>query len=541
MRFRKTIFALLTLTALLAFSPARVPAQTGVDSNLPGAGFGPQDTSVPTLHVTTRETVIDVLVTDNKGQTVRGLTHADFTVEEDGKPQPIRSFREYDKSTPPAPPLKLPPNTYTNARSLPANGPVQIFLFDVMGSPPPCMVGAKPYIADYLRTMPAGTQVVLFALSPSKGLILLNDFTSDGPAAAAALLNSLDAEWFRNPVVAKPIAIAGMNQIAAYIAGIHGRKNLIWVVPGMPLMITRDGGYAQRSAMAPDMTYIHDLMDLYDRFTQEQIAIYPLNPCGIHDLNGDDQEVADATGGALENTNDYKGEAARFVESTSHMYTLSYVPTRPDEDGHFHPIKITVDRPGLHLVYRNGYNDEQPHPPDPALIHDLIQGPMRLGALPSTQILFDLKVESGSVSSSKSSASPIPSAAIPHTKGTPYNVIYIIDPKRIALPQTPDGVRTASIELDLGAYDLYGQRVATRSQTFKITITPAQYNGFFRTPLKFSLPIDLPRGQLKLRAGLFDTVANKAGTLEIPLKVEKGPAIKKPDAAKDAPGGTSQP
>jgi hypothetical protein len=41
--------------------------------------------------------------------------------------------------------------------------------------------------------------------------------------------------------------------------------------------------------------------------------------------------------------------------------------------------------------------------------------------------------------------------------------------------------------------------------------------------LKFSLSIGLPRGQLKLRAGVFDTAANKAGTLEIPLTVPKNP------------------
>jgi hypothetical protein len=311
-----------------------------------------------------------------------------------------------------------------------------------------------------------------------------------------------------------------MNKIADYVAAIRGRKNLIWIVPGMPLMITRDGGYANAVGAPPDMTIVHRLMDLYDIFTREEIAVYPLNPCGIHAPLGDDQDVADATGGATDNTNDFRSEAAKFVDSTSHMYTLSYVPTRPDEDGHFHPIKITVDRPGLHLVYRTGYNDEQPSPPAPALIHDMIQGPMRLGALPSTQLLFDLNVQPAS--SSKPNASQIPPLkAAPHTKGSPYNAVFIFDPTELTLTQAPDGTRTAAIEIDLGAYDSFGQLVATRSQTFKITVTAAQYPGFIRAPLRFPLPIDLPRGQLTLRAGLFDTVANQAGTLEIPLLADK--------------------
>jgi len=75
--------------------------------------------------------------------------------------------------------------------------------------------------------------------------------------------------------------------------------------------------------------------------------------------------------------------------------------------------------------------------------------------------------------------------------------------------------------VDLGAFDFYGNLVSARSQTFKLTVTPAQYTGFYRKPLNLSLAIDLPRGQLALRAGVFDTAASKAGTLEIPLTIPK--------------------
>lgn len=272
---------------------------------------------------------------------------------------------------------------------------------------------------------------------------------------------------------------------------------------------------------------VHERMDLYDIFTREQIAIYPFDPNGVHGLGCstlEDAAVAEGTGGDLSNSNDFASSIATIVDSTSHFYTLSYVPTRPDEDGHFHPIKISVDRPGLHLSYRTGYNDEQPAPPDPALVHDMIQGPMRLGAIPATQILFDLQAQPSAAPSpaqpdlqlaKSSSPSPL------HTKGAPYTAHFQFDPNQIALTQNPDGTRTASIELDLGAYDFYGNLVAARSQTLKIAVTPAQYAGFFRAPLKFSLPIDLPRGQLTLRAGVFDTAASKAGTLEIPLTIPK--------------------
>src|SRR6202041_3517958 len=114
--------------------------------------------------------------------------------------------------SPPAPARTLPPNTYTNSTALPASGPVQIFVFDLLGTPPDIMERAKKYFAEYFRTMPAGTQVALFEFSPTKGLALLQGFTSDGPATAA-IINNLDVEWIHNPVYGYPIAIAGFNRI----------------------------------------------------------------------------------------------------------------------------------------------------------------------------------------------------------------------------------------------------------------------------------------------------------------------------------------
>ena len=108
-----------TLALLLALSAVPVAAHA-------------QPTS--TLQVYSRETLVDVTVTDAQGHPVRGLKQSDFTVEEDGHPQPISSFYEYDQTSPPAPARTLPPSTYTNSTALPANGPVQVILFDLLGA-----------------------------------------------------------------------------------------------------------------------------------------------------------------------------------------------------------------------------------------------------------------------------------------------------------------------------------------------------------------------------------------------------------------------
>jgi VWFA-related protein len=532
---RRAALVFIALSLAILFCAPFASAQ--IESNLPGAGFDqPKPTkqsSVPTLKVYSRETVIDVVATDGKGQPVTGLQQSDFTVLEDGKPQPLRSFRENTTTAPPAQ-RPLPPNTYTNAQALPTTGPVQIFLIDLVRSSTENIVRSRPYIADYFRTMPAGTQVAIFLLSPTKGLMLVQGFTTDGNLAASVLDKHTDAEWYVPPGqhIDNAASIAAINQLADYVAGIKGRKNLIWV--GAPILIVRDGGL---SWGVSDMTVVRRLMDLYDRFTREQIAIYPLDPGGLGNFNLSAADVAEQTGGTISGpSNDYKGVITKFVDQSSHFYTLSYVPTRPDPDGHFHPITIKVNRPGVHLSYRTGWNDEQPQPLDPIVKQRMIQGPMRLGALPTTQLLFDLEVQPTPPSNSlayaraeatlKQKKNWDKNALQKSPKGTPYDVTFRFDPTQIAFSESPDGKHTANLEFDLGAYDLYSELLVARSQVIKISIPPSQYAQFMQTTFRFYLPIPLPKGQLALRAGLFDTVANTSGSFQLTLAVPRQTAKK---------------
>src|SRR6202021_499167 len=55
-----------------------------------------------TLQVYSRLTVVDVTATDAEGQPVYGLKQSDFTILEDGKPQPIRNFQEVGAEPPDA-------------------------------------------------------------------------------------------------------------------------------------------------------------------------------------------------------------------------------------------------------------------------------------------------------------------------------------------------------------------------------------------------------------------------------------------------------
>ena len=491
----------------------------------------PQDasqTSVPTLHVTSREVIVDVEVTDANGKPVHGLKQSDFSIEENGKPQPIRSFREFGTEIPVAEPaaVKLPPGVYTNSQSTPLSGPVNILLIDALHSNPVNIFRELQGATEYLTTMPQGTKVAIFLLAQS-GTHMLQGFTSDRDLLLRAVHNnpaSVPLTLSGQPVDRHTMnwaTVDAFNQIAVYVAGIKGRKNLIWLVPGIPVPLMRDGGYGWGNG---DMSLVHRLMDVYERYTAEQIAVSPLDPRGVVGLGMAQlraEAVAEQSGGeAFYNNNDLNSLIAKAINHGAQFYTLSYIPPKQKDDGHYHHIKVElVDQPKLHLVYRQGYNAERvPTLDAPAPGPALMKASMEGNTPPATQILFDVGVWPGYLTSSNPQAQP--DAKSKPGKTVRYELHYGFPPSEISFTEDADGMLHGSLEFDAVAYDIYRKRVALLTQTVPMNLTPAQYDEFVaKHAFSFVQQLDLPFGQISLHVGILDNVNSKVGTLEVPVYV----------------------
>jgi len=527
----------LTLPAFVAGAAQTDP--TAVDQFAAPSSQGIPQSSVPTLHVTTREIVVDVEVTDANGNPVHGLKQSDFSIEENGKPQPIRSFREFGTEIPvaePAPP-KLPLGVYTNSQSTPASGPVNILLIDALHSDSLSIVRGLQGATGYLTTMPQGTRVAIFWLSQS-GTHMLQGFTSDRDSLLRAVRTGrtdfgacLNGQCLVRYQIDRT-TIDAMNQIAAYVAGIKGRKNLLWITPGMPVDLMRDGGYAwamdgRGRPVDIDMSLVHRLMDAYERFTAEQIAVSPVDPRGVLTVMGMAQLKAEAvaadTGGeAFYNSNDLKASIAKAVSDGSWFYTLTYIPPKQKDDGHYHRIKVElVDQPKLHLVYRQGYNAERvPTQDAPAPGPALMKASMEGKAPVATQILFDVGVWPGALSNPASGPQPQPVTKSKAGKTVRYELHYGFPPSEIAFTEEPDGTLHGSLEFDAVAYDVFGKRVALLTQTVAMNLTPVQYDEFVaKHAYSFVQQLDLPLGQISLHVGILDNISSKVGTLEAPVYV----------------------
>ena len=91
---------------------------------------------IPTLKARVRLVVVDVVVTNSKGEAVSGLKKEDFEVSEDGAPQTVSVFEEHRGASPTQ--TKLPPmpqGVDTNFPLTPTADSVNIILLDALNTP----------------------------------------------------------------------------------------------------------------------------------------------------------------------------------------------------------------------------------------------------------------------------------------------------------------------------------------------------------------------------------------------------------------------
>lgn len=139
----------------------------------------------------------------------------------------------------------------------------------------------------------------------------------------------------------------------------------------------------------------------------------------------------------------------------------------------------------------------------------------------STQLLFDVKVEPAN-RPPKPTDPPVMGVLDPKLKDKPltrYGLLFALPASQITFADGPDGTHSGSLTFAAAAYDTDGKLVNSLGQTIQLPLSAGEYQQFLKTPFQYYLQLDLPPGQFFFRAGVFDGVSNKVGTLEIPVNV----------------------
>jgi VWFA-related protein len=318
---RGTDFVVLLAAASLLMPHGMVAAQDA--SSTPASQTAPPGYSTTVFKANVRRVIVDVVVTDSKGNPVRGLTKADFSVAEDGNPQQILSFDAngfnpgMDYLPPNLPPE--PPNTFVNLPRTPEKGPLYVLLYDLVNMDNPDQMEltvnqhydqmfGRQQLLKFIQNKPEGARFAIFVRSD--GLHLIQGFTSDKQQLLAAvdphhpgphipMVFLMGQNWDRGDQYS---AMEVLRYLAEYLDGLPGRKNLIWFSGAFPLSLT--------PTREDVFDYSEEVKATLDLVAQDQIAIYPVDVRGV--VVADWKATSGDPGGAADSGGQY---SARNVGS----------------------------------------------------------------------------------------------------------------------------------------------------------------------------------------------------------------------------------
>lgn len=357
----------------------------------------------PLFKLEVRRVPVDVTVTDKQGNPVKGLKKSDFLVEEDKKPQKILSFDYFDGSKVDFVPPKLPPmpaNTYINVPRTPERGPLYILYYDMVNTAPENQMEFRHQLLRFVEEAPAGVRIALFV--NARRLQLVQGFTTDHELLKQAILYQGDGPHIPKVFIYGSTFGAGdaggvlsnLDFMSQYLAGIPGRKNLIWMasqfpIPSAPTVVggaqMAGGGPPPSMAVGPQggpevLDYTDLMWDMihrtYTAMMKAQVALYPVDLKGVTGADAYGQaadamidhsymdSIAAATGGKAYYSNNRLGELIRdAISDGASYYSLMYEPSAknfPSTKGYEQQRTITVSLKGKKkgeyiLRYREGY------------------------------------------------------------------------------------------------------------------------------------------------------------------------------------------
>ena len=581
------------------------------------------------IRVSSNMVLEEVSVSDAHNNPVHGLKQDDFKILEDGKPQVLRSFEEHqtpnaEEAAKFAPMPKLGPGVFTNYTVAPAVGAVNVVLLDTLNTPLQNQSYVRSQLLAYIKDMKPGTRVAIFGMS--RELHLLQGFTSNPEILKAAMTgkkgeshsstlmeNSVEGDLGADTAESDAMtaaagndpslteAIAGvqqfeaeqqayqlemralytldcMNQLARYLAGIPGRKNLIWFSASFPVDLLPNGDLADPFAAMGDSE--DEFRETVTLLARSHVAVFPVDARGLmvnpamnaentgmkydnHAQGKKDTQaffdqtasehstmlqLADKTGGkAFINTNGLKDAVDRAVESGSNYYTLSYYPANHRWDGKYHSVSVKVADPKVKLTYRLGYYADDPDGlPDkknaPILASTMhavadpvastritaLRAAMQFGAPEPTQIVMKVRaVPLGSKQEDAVADGNVPDPKL-HGPYQRYAVDYAADARHIQFVPNADGTFKVSLEFAVLVYDDQGKLYNSISKVAGAdSITAAKRATMLKSGMQFHQEISVPvKGNYYLRAGIHDRQNDAMGAVEMDVNDVKAAADK---------------
>jgi len=464
------LLAAVMLTIAAAQSPS--PNSSAASQAAPPSQVQQADNAAK---VKARVVTVDVVAENSRGDAVRGLKPEDFEISDGvkrGSQKIVRfAFVDNQPSTPAAKPASArqpqPHGSYTNQAAFAGlTAAPTVVLMDALNSEGPTQADARHNMIRLLKTLPPGTPVVVLLLGES--LEAVQTFSSDpavlraavdrakGPSASldpasengshSLSLVALGENGEKEDYVSRQIddfergnrttdtmnfrvgtTVSALTNIARYLSGYPGRKNLIWVSASFPICLEAKPT-VEKDAFGEPRAFAERVQDAARALTDAQVALYPMDArvagtnevdlpmsaaggsgtaivqgtlrgsvhterdAGIASDATMDELARDTGGKTCKNTNDLSACIEGALKDSSSYYELTYNPQSDDWSGGFLNISMKSTRPGVKLSFRRSYfagDAEAPTSQQPA--DQLLKQACR-DLLPSTTIPLAARV-----------------------------------------------------------------------------------------------------------------------------------------------------
>lgn len=375
--------------------------------------------------------LVPIIVRDKHGQHVPGLTTNDFSVEDNGTEEQVVSVDEITSNATPPLPVVPQDGAFTNQFADP-HQPKQVVIIalDLVNAPAMDLASARKSVLQFLATRIKQNQVVGLVTIERGRVRLLHAFTSSaavlsealrrvtGVSATAALSDtggsagrlsnaqerkvgttaaSLNAmilqarEQIRQAIASTNATLGNqgvkstlesLRIISSWVAGIPGRKVLIWITGAVPFIVQSntvnlgaEDYYRAMKALSDANVAVYpvDVRGLFTLDFQAQSDVYmgsgpyvapPVpEPGSIRSVPGPQDpvyghfamdEFAKETGGlALYNRNDIEKMLETAASDSARYYMLSYYLHK--HTAGWHKLKVSVKRSGVTTRARSGF------------------------------------------------------------------------------------------------------------------------------------------------------------------------------------------
>ena len=520
------------------------------------AAQGPSQDSQ--IRVSTHLVQFGVIVRDAHGP-VSNLTQNDFVVLDRGKPQAVRVFSAEPIGTTTQPAAQLAPNEYSDQAQFGGSIPrsVTIILLDNLNTlsssaPLPnessphwleahALASAQRHLIEFLQQMDPKDRIAIYGLTDK--LHVLCDFTCNRDQLLAVVrrynatgktqhdtsepgnthfdemdpegTHGFEADQSESAAVLAAMknedrataTMAALMEIAAHVADIPGRKNLLWLTGNLVISGKAAASILVRANIAAypvdargllpraPLVNVADVED-EDAYAEGKVGAITstTQPTGIDMMD----EMADDTGGhAFVNTNDLTGAIRKAVEDSAVTYTLGFYLDPHSLDGKFHKLVVQLKRPGLTAIYPKGYFAFKDEPPtqneDRNRFLAAIRSPLNSSAIP-----LDVEVDrTGATDRS-------------------LQILGTVGMKGIPLPKDGE-IHRGKLDVYTLEQDAAGNVLQQTNLRLNLNLTEQQYQAYLQSGILFRRSVERKEKAAVLRVLVQFVGTPELGSVIIPL------------------------